>query len=283
MNTHANRFRWLAAFLAVVLLTLSALADQDPAPAPALPAPPAAPAAPAALQPVHDKAALIRLSATVDNMMKKSLERRIDQARKAGCTLIVLQVDTYGGLVTSALEISKMLKQLPAEGIHTAAWVNNKAYSAGSLISVACQQIYIVNAGTIGDCAPIRVDDEHRLVPLPADERAKITSPILQEFDDSADRNGLSKTLLRAMVVASVEIHEVRNATTGETRFVDTDTKNKLHRHQEQAPRGRSPGSRRRKRASMEVRPDRRRRQPTAHAQRPASRPHGNRQGHRQQ
>jgi membrane-bound serine protease (ClpP class) len=231
MNTHAHCFRWLIAVLAVVLLSMTSLAEQAPLPIPV-------PAAGPALQPVYEKAALIRLSGNVDGMMEKSLERRIDQARKAGCTLIVLQVDTYGGLVTSALEISKMLKQLPSEGIHTVAWVNNKAYSAGSLISVACQQIVMTDSGTIGDCAPIAIDNDKHLVPLPATERAKLSSPIVQDFEDSAARNGLDKTLLRAMVITDIEIHEVRNATTGETRFVDTPTKNKLLAEEVAAPGG---------------------------------------------
>jgi membrane-bound serine protease (ClpP class) len=235
------------------MVTLTSFADPaDPIAAPPVPATaPAAPLAPApaalpavpgpeaaALQPIHEKAALIRLSGNVDDMMRKSLERRIDVARKAGCTLIILQVDTYGGLVTSAMEISKIIKRLPGENIRTAAWVNNKAYSAGSLISVACQQIVMVNTGTIGDCAPIRVDDSHRLIPLPADERAKITSPILEEFKDSADRNGFDKAMLRAMVVAADEIHEVRNATTGETKFVDSESKTRLLAEEVAAPGG---------------------------------------------
>src|SRR4029077_7026687 len=100
-------------------------------------------AAPAAkpLQPPHDKAAIIRLNAEVDDIMRESLERRIDVARKAGCTLIVLEMDTYGGLLMSALAIDKIVKKLPAEHMHVVAWVHDKAYSAGAFISVSCEQI----------------------------------------------------------------------------------------------------------------------------------------------
>ena len=34
--------------------------------------------------------------------MLKSIERRLEIARKAGCTLVIFEMDTYGGQVTSA-------------------------------------------------------------------------------------------------------------------------------------------------------------------------------------
>jgi len=225
--------RWIAAAL---ILTLTALtfADQNPPPnAPALNIPPAA-IEPGALQPVHEKAAIIRLSGDVNNMMKRSLERRIDTARKAGCTLIIFEMDTYGGYVQSALEISHIVKRLPDENILTVAWVNDKAYSAGSMISVACQQIVMNSSGTIGDCAPI-LGNGASMAP---EERAKATSPVLAEFQDSAKKNGYDPTLLSAMVVSTIEIHEVHNAATGETRFVDTPAKDKLLAEEIPAPGG---------------------------------------------
>jgi membrane-bound serine protease (ClpP class) len=189
------------------------------------------------IQATHEKAALIRLDAPVDDMMLKSLQRRVDIARKAGCTLIIYDMDTYGGQVTSAIEISKFTKKLPAEHINTVAWVHDKAYSAGALISVACQQIVMTSQGSIGDCAPIMIEND-RLIPLPDTERAKFSTPVTQEFDNSADTNGYNKMVLRAMVETPLEVHEMHNTRTGETRFVDTPTKTKLLDEQADIPGG---------------------------------------------
>jgi membrane-bound serine protease (ClpP class) len=191
-----------------------------------------------ALQPAHQKAVIIRLDAPVDDMMRKSIERRLDIARKAGCTLAVFEIDTYGGQVTSALDISKLIKELPGQHqMNTVAWVHRKAISGGALISAACQQIVMSSQSSIGDCAPIMVTGDG-LVPIPDTERAKFASPITQEFDNSAQVNGYNNTLFQAMVVVTLEVHEVRNATTGETRFVDTPAKDKLLNEEVARPDG---------------------------------------------
>ena len=198
-------------------------------------------AAPAAqpLQPPHDKAAIIRLNAEVDDIMRESLERRIDVARKAGCTLVVLEMDTYGGLLTSALAIDKIVKKLPAEQMHVVAWVHDKAYSAGAFISVSCEQIVMAREAVMGDCAPIQMNRVFGGIdPMPATERAKAVSPIIEDLDESAAQNHYDKMLLRAMVVAEIEIHKVHNADTGEVRYVETDEKNKLLAEEVQGPGG---------------------------------------------
>lgn len=189
------------------------------------------------LQPPHDKAALIRLNAEVDEMMLRSLERRIDIARKAGCSLIVFDMDTYGGELAAAMAISKVIKKLPDEHINTVAWVHDKAYSAGAMISVACQQIVMTREGSIGDCAPI-LFESNSLAPLPPTERAKQNAPVIQEFDDSAQKNGYNQTILRAMVDVAVEVWELRNSRTGETAFVDTKGKDDLLNQQIPLPGG---------------------------------------------
>jgi ClpP class serine protease len=47
--------------------------------------------------------------------------------RAAGAKTVVVEIDTYGGLVTSALEMSRFIKRQNAEGIHTIAFVRDKA------------------------------------------------------------------------------------------------------------------------------------------------------------
>jgi membrane-bound ClpP family serine protease len=118
---------------AALLLLLSALApvfaqQADPenpqAPAPAIPAPANPPANPDVFQPIHEKAAVIYLHGPVDNMMYRSLLRRVDIARKAGCTLVIYKLDTYGGRVDAALDIARFTRNLPNEKMATAAFVN---------------------------------------------------------------------------------------------------------------------------------------------------------------
>ena len=80
----------------------------------------------------HEKAAIIRLNAEVDGMMLSSIKRRVDIARKVGCTLIVFEIDTFGGQLASAIEISKLFKEIPEKDhINTVAWVHDKGLFRG--------------------------------------------------------------------------------------------------------------------------------------------------------
>jgi membrane-bound serine protease (ClpP class) len=190
------------------------------------------------LQPAHEKAAIIRLDAEVDDMMRKSIERRLEIARKAGCTLVVFEIDTYGGPVSSAMDISKLIKEVPPQQhMATVAWVHRKAISAGSMLAAACQQIVMSSQSVIGDCAPIRVQG-NEMVPIPDTERAKLTSPVTEEFANSAQVNGYNNTIFQAMVVVTLEVHEMRNTVTGETRFVDSLERQKLEAEELPLPNG---------------------------------------------
>lgn len=171
---------------------------------------------------------VIPIKGMINDVLTRSIERRLDEARAAGVDLVVFEMDTPGGLVTSALDISKLIKKLPDEGVRTVAWVNDQAYSAGALISVAAQRILMSSSSSIGDCAPIMVSPVGGMEQLGEAERAKAESPILQEFRDSAARNGYDAVLCRAMVSVGVEVWWLENAETGEREFVDGERKKEL-------------------------------------------------------
>lgn len=170
-------------------------------------------------------AAVIPIRGVIDDIQWRSVERRLAEAERAGAKIIVFEMDTPGGLVTSALEISKLIKTLPERGLRTVAWVNDDALSAGAMISLAAQEILVASTASIGDCAPIMISPTGGLEELGETERAKAESPILQEFRDSAVRNGYDPLLLRAMVTLGTELWWVEHIRSGERRFVDGDEK----------------------------------------------------------
>jgi membrane-bound serine protease (ClpP class) len=174
------------------------------------------------------KGVVIPIEGVIDDVLRRSIERRLDEARAKGVDLVIFEMNTPGGLVTSALDISKLIKKLPDEGIRTAAWVHDQAYSAGALISVAAQEILMSSSASIGDCAPIMVSPVGGMTELGETERAKAESPILQEFRDSAIRNDYDPLLCQAMVTVGVEVWWLENTETGERKFVDAAKKKEL-------------------------------------------------------
>lgn len=213
MNLHARK-----SWLWVVMLAV--LAGQE--------APPPPPDSDATADPVSSvpvpvgspliagggKVAIIRIEGEIGPFTVVSLRRRVDRALVTGATVIVFELDTPGGRVSSALDIAKFIKaDIP---VPTIAWVNRKAYSAGILIASACDQIVMAPASTTGDCAPIAPGTE-----LAPTERAKILSPILEEFRDNARNNGYDYAMFQAMCVLGIEVYRIEHQDSGEQRLVN--------------------------------------------------------------
>ncbi|NQT86597.1 hypothetical protein HQ560_07530, partial [bacterium] len=93
---------------------------------------------------------IIPLDGMVGEGMRHSVERRLREAAALEPALLVFEMDTYGGILASALSIADSIFDL--EKPHTIAFVNDKAISAGALISVACDEIIMTRGSEIGDC-----------------------------------------------------------------------------------------------------------------------------------
>ncbi len=177
--------------------------------------------------PGSDKAAVIPIRGEITDVLRDSLERRLEQARADGATTIIFEMDTPGGMVTSALDICRMIKNLPAD-VRSVAWVHHEAYSAGAMISLACNQILMSAGSAIGDCAPIMVGPTGGVEEMSERITAKAESPVLQEFRDSAQRNGYDLRLSRAMVKIDEEVWWLEHLETTERKFVGASEKAKL-------------------------------------------------------
>ena len=163
-------------------------------------------------------AAIVTLRGEVDDYTRDSLFRQFAAARAAGATTIILDLDTPGGLVTSGLDITRFLRG--QNDLTVIAYIE-KAYSAGAMIAVSCNQIVMAPSAVVGDCAPIVFKTDGGLDAMPPAERAKAQSPILADFDASADRNGYDRLLLESMVVTERVVYWVENPKTKERRFVN--------------------------------------------------------------
>jgi membrane-bound serine protease (ClpP class) len=170
-------------------------------------------------------AVVIDLSGQIDNFNRDMLLRHFADARKLGAQTVILRIDTWGGLVTAGLDISRFLKR--QDDLHVIAYVDEKAISAGAMIALACNEIVMSPYSSLGDCAPITLSTAGSLEPLPAAERAKAESPILADFYDSAVRNHYDPLLAQAMVSVGRVVHWVQNDH-GERRFVDAADYEKL-------------------------------------------------------
>ncbi len=172
-----------------------------------------APAAVPAYRQANTVAVLV-VHGPIDKVTLSSLDRRVKRAIQEGAEAIVLDIDTPGGALEATLDICHLVRNdAPA---NTVAWVNPKAYSAGTIIALACREIVVSPDAAFGDAAPISP-----FGPIPVTERAKLESPILSEVIDSARRNHYDEKLVQAFVSVGVELWLIEHKGTGERIFVD--------------------------------------------------------------
>lgn len=149
------------------------------------------------------RAVVISLEGDVDQGMAIFVERAIRKAieiQKAD--LIIFDINTFGGLLESAFTISDTL--LSTEGVRTVALVDKKAISAGALIALSTQELFMRPSTTIGDCAPVISGQEG---PVMLGE--KIQSPLRARFRTLAEKHGYPSLLSQAMVSEELEVIEL--------------------------------------------------------------------------
>jgi membrane-bound serine protease (ClpP class) len=164
------------------------------------------------------RVAVILCKGTIDNGLYKSIQRRTEIALKEGIEYLIYQMQTYGGEVMAADDISKYFILDVAKKAHTLAYVYTEAISAGAMISVSCQDIVMRENTTIGDCAPITMGGK-----LEGVEREKIESFVRATFARAAEANKYPMPLLKAMVTVGTEVYRVKNKETGQWEYFEKE------------------------------------------------------------
>ncbi|MBN2271306.1 MAG: hypothetical protein JXN61_11870, partial [Sedimentisphaerales bacterium] len=163
-------------------------------------------------------AAVITCHDMVDEGLLESIKRRTNAALGQGVDYLIYDIDTFGGGLFAAYDISDyFLHEVNAKAA-TVAYVSKKAISAGALISVACEDIIMKEKTRIGDCAPMALGGK-----LEGVEREKIETDTRTAFETSAEHNGYPAALLKAMVTQQIEVYRIENTATGAYEFFEGD------------------------------------------------------------
>ncbi len=83
----------------------------------------------------------------IDPGMNRRVKLAMDQAEALKVDVILIEMDTYGGAVTDADEIRTRILE---SKIPVYVFINKDAASAGALISIACDSIYMAPGSSIG-------------------------------------------------------------------------------------------------------------------------------------
>lgn len=160
-------------------------------------------AAPSKMTADKKRAVWIKLEGDVEPSMYDFCARAIADALKENPDYIVFEINTFGGRLDAAFDLVDTI--MAVKGPETIALVKKKAISAGSLIALACKKLYMLEATTIGDCAPIVQGGDG----TPQIVGEKIQSPLRAKFRNLAQRNGYPELLSSSFVTPELEVLEL--------------------------------------------------------------------------
>ncbi|ETR71233.1 MAG: membrane-bound serine protease (ClpP class) [Candidatus Magnetoglobus multicellularis str. Araruama] len=159
------------------------------------------------------------ISGDVEPAMAAYVERMIEISDQPDAVLI-LKMDTFGGRVDAGLKIVDTLTR--TRYVKTIAYVTDKAISAGALIALACDSLYMRPHTTIGDCAPIIYDTDG-----PQMLGEKFQSPLRAKFRSLAKKNGYPPLLAEAMVSSEKAVYQIID-TSQNVKYIDQHAFNDL-------------------------------------------------------
>ncbi len=171
----------------------------------------------------------IRLDQDIDPSSQRLVTLGLEKAREANADFVLLDLDTYGGAVNAADSIRSAILRYEKPVV---AFVNMQAASAGALISIACDSIYMKTGSSIGAATVVSQNGEVMPDKYQSFMRGMMRSTaqangrdphIAESMTDTA--NVLSLTPSEAMVVGFCEgicedEYEVAQKVTGSNDFV---------------------------------------------------------------
>ncbi len=147
---------------------------------------------------------IVVIPVEMESLMRKTkfefLQRVIKKADDDRAKAIIFDLNTPGGIAWYTEEI--MLSDLQQISIPTYSFVNPKAMSAGALIAIATDRIYMHPPSTIGAAAPVMGTGQD----IPETMLKKVMGDILATVDDVARRKGHNPKIAKAFIDTKIEV-----------------------------------------------------------------------------
>ena len=154
----------------------------------------------------------IPIEGTIDLGLPPYIERSIKEAETNNAVSIIFTINTFGGRVDAATQIKDAILN---SKVPTVAFINKRAISAGALISLSCEKIYMTGGATIGATTAVDMSGKK------ASE--KVISYMREEMASTAEKRGRNKHIARGMVDEELEFpSKVKNEYIKSDNEVDT-------------------------------------------------------------
>lgn len=147
----------------------------------------------------QQKILVMEIKDIIDPRMHRYVDLGLKQAEESKSDVVIIEMDTYGGILTDAKEIVDKIMHFKKP-----VWVfiNSDAASAGALISIACDSIYMAPGASIG--AATVVDGEGQKAP------DKYQSYMRSIMRATAEENRRDPRIAEGMVDEEIEIKGIK-------------------------------------------------------------------------
>src|SRR5262249_6527650 len=144
---------------------------------------------------------VMEIKAEIDPRMLRYVTLALDHATSTNADYVIVEMDTYGGVLTDAKEIVDLIMDFKKP-----IWVfiNSDAASAGALISIACDSIYMSPGASIG--AATVVEGDGKAAP------DKYQSYMRSIMRSTAEENHRDPRIAEGMVYKRVLIDSIKQA-----------------------------------------------------------------------
>ncbi len=128
------------------------------------------------------------------------MSRTLERCSNEGAEAVIFDLDTPGGLLWDTVDL--MMNDLQKLKPRSFAFVNKRALSAGAMIAIATDGIYMAPAGTAGAASPVYGGGQE----MGDAERAKMNSATMGMARAVAKRKGHDPRVIEAMIDMSREL-----------------------------------------------------------------------------
>ena len=139
----------------------------------------------------------VPIEGTIDLGLPPFIERSIQEAESNSADAIIFEINTFGGRVDAATQIKDAIMD---SRVKTVAFINKRAISAGALISLSCEKIYMTGGATIGATTAVDMSGKKG--------SEKVISYMREEMAATAEKRGRSKDIARGMVDEELEFQK---------------------------------------------------------------------------
>ncbi|PKV75868.1 NfeD family protein [Pontibacter ramchanderi] len=148
----------------------------------------------AALAQERQKVFIMEISSEIDPRTNRYTQLALEEATRVEADHVLLKLNTYGGAVNDADAIRLRLLEYPKP---VYVFIDKNAASAGALISIACDSIYMAPGANIGAATVVGADGQAA--------PGKYQSYMRSIMRSTAEANGRNPRLAEAMVDAAVD------------------------------------------------------------------------------